>query len=206
MEDNTTRKSYTLYDKRKAVEKTNKVGIRETSRQLGIPRKNLQRWSKQTEAFKSAALNPGINVQSKRRIRQSKAKYPLLKSALLDYFKEERGKRNSVTGKKIRRKALVLFPTMYPGNNERFSAFLKSLGDFDIITNMDETPCYFDMPSSTTFDLKGVKTVKVRTTGNEKLRFTAVLTAVVRKIHDHYEGISLPPMVIFKNLTKAPKR
>ena len=202
MEDNATRKSYTLYDKRKAVEKANEFGIREASRQLGIPRKNLQRWSKQMEAFKLAALNPGINVQSKRRIRQSKAKYPLVESALLDYFKEERGKRNSVTGKQIRRKALVLFP----GNNERFSAFLKSLGDFDIIMNMDETPCYFDMPSSTTFDLKGVRTVKVRTTGNEKLRFTAVFTAVVRKIHDHYERISLPPMVIFKNLTKAPKR
>ena len=64
---------------------------------------------------------------------------------------------------------------------------------------------YFDMPSSTTFDLKGVKTVKIRITGNEKLRFTTVLTAGVRKIDDHYEGISLPPMVIFKNLTKAPK-
>ena len=121
MEDNATRKSYTLYDKRKAVEKANDVGIREASRQLGIPRKNLQRWSKQTEAFKSAALTPGINVRSKR-IRQSNGKYPLLESALLDYVKQQRGKRNSVTGKQIRRKALVLFPTMYPGNNERFSA------------------------------------------------------------------------------------
>ena len=34
---------------------------------------------------------------------------------------------------------------------------------------------------------------------------TTVLTAGVRKIDDHYEGISLPPMVIFKNLTKGPK-
>ena len=70
---------------------------------------------------------------------------------------------------------------------------------------MDEIPCYFDMPSSTTFDLKGVKTVKVRTTDNEKLRFTAVLIAGVRKISVHYEGISLPPLVIFKNLTKTPR-
>ena len=182
MEANDTRKSYTLYDKRKAIEKANEVGIREASRLLGIPRKNLQRWSKQTEAFKSAALTPGINVRSHRRIRQSNAKYPLLESALLDYIKEERGKRNSVTGKQIRRKAMVLYPAMYPGNNERFSAScgwlrrmirrnnlkfrrvtsvgqkipddapercntflasIKSLDDFDIIMNMDETPCVF---------------------------------------------------------------
>ena len=39
MEANDTRKGYTLYDKRKAVEKANEVGIREASRLLGIPRK-----------------------------------------------------------------------------------------------------------------------------------------------------------------------
>ena len=122
MEDNATRRSYTLYDKRKAVEIANEVGIREASRQLSIPRKNLQRWSKQTEAFKSAARTPGINIRSTTRIKQSKAKYPLRQSALLDYVKEERGKRNSVTGKQIRRKAMVLFPTMYPGNNDKCGA------------------------------------------------------------------------------------
>ena len=34
-------------------------------RQLAIPRKNFQRWSKQTEAFKSASLTPGIKVGRK---------------------------------------------------------------------------------------------------------------------------------------------
>ena len=43
--------------------------------------------------------------------------------------------------------------------------------------NMDDTPCYFDMLFSATFDLKGIKTVKIKTNGNEKLRFTALLTA-----------------------------
>ena len=65
MEDNGTRKIYTLYDKRKAVEKANEVGIQEASRRLGIPRRNLQRWSKQTEAFNSAALIPGITYGRK---------------------------------------------------------------------------------------------------------------------------------------------
>ena len=42
---------------------------------------------------------------------------------------------------------------------------MKSIyGDFEIIMNMDETPLYFDF--------KGVSTVKVKATGNEKLRFT----------------------------------
>lgn len=244
MEDEVGRKSYTLYEKRKAVEKVKEVGVREASRQLKIPRKNLQRWSKQTELLENAALTRGSNIRSKRRLTQSRAKYPLLESALIDFIKEERGKRNSVTGKQIRRKAMVLYQTLYPGSRERFSASygwlrrmvrrnnlsfrrvtsvgqkvpddapercdtflaeMKSLGDFDIIMNMDETPCYFDMPSSVTFDLKGVQTVKVRTTGNEKLRFTVVLTAGVRKVDDHYEAITLPPMVIFKNLAKAPK-
>ena len=55
------------------------------------------------------------------------------------------------------------------------------------------------MLSSSTFDSKGVKTVKVRTTGNAKLRFPAVLIAGVHKIADYYEGISLPPIVILKS-------
>eukprot|EP00795_Rhopilema_esculentum_P002477 gene2477-18139_t len=239
---NIDRVDYQAFFYKKAVENANEVGIREASRLLGIPRRNLQRWSKQTEELKSAALTPGITVRSQRRIRQSNAKCPLIESALLDYIKEERGKRNSVTGKQIHRKAMVIFPAMYLSNNERFSAscgwllrmirrnnlkfrrvtsggqkipddapercdtflaLIKTLDDFDIIMNMDETPCYFDMPSSTTFYLKGVKTVNIRNTGNEKLRFTTVLTAGVRKIDDYYEGISLPLMVIFKNLTKA---
>ena len=75
---------------------------------------------------------------------------------------------------------------------------MKSFGDFEIIMNMDETPCYFDMPSSGTFHLKGVSTVmKVWTTGDEKLRFTSVLTAGVRKVGDQFEAITLPPMIIF---------
>ena len=48
------------------------------------------------------------------------------------------------------------------------------------------------MPSSATFDLKGIKTVRVRTFG-------------VHKIGNQYEETILPPIVIFKNLTKAPK-
>ena len=70
---------------------------------------------------------------------------------------------------------------------------------------MDEIPCFFDMSSSATFNLKGVKTVQVRTTGTEKLRFNVVLNARVSKVDNQYEAITLLPMVIFENLSKVPK-
>jgi len=70
-----------------------------------------------------------------------------------------------------------------------------TLGD---IGNMDETPVYFDMPSSSTYDLRGVKFVPAKTTGNHKLRFTVVLSMTA-------DGRKLPPMIIFKNLKKVPK-
>ena len=59
---------------------------------------------------------------------------------------------------------------------------MNSLDEFDIIVNMDETPCFLDMTLSGTLDLKGVKTVKIRTTENEKLRFSVVFTAGIRKV------------------------
>ena len=43
------------------------------------------------------------------------------------------------------------------------------------IGNADQTPIYFDMPSSTTIDVKGMKTVTINTTGNEKNHFTCML-------------------------------
>ena len=68
MEDEVGKKSYRLYEKRKAVEKVKEVGVRETSRQLKIPRKHLQRWDKQTELLENAALARGSNIRSKRRL------------------------------------------------------------------------------------------------------------------------------------------
>ena len=59
------------------------------------------------------------------------------------------------------------------------------------IGNMDETPVYFDMVGNLTIENRGVKSVQVRTTGNEKNRFTCVLTVLA-------DGTKLPPIVIFK--------
>ena len=56
------------------------------------------------------------------------------------------------------------------------------LEKYDLIINKDETPMYLDMPSNKTIDFMGVKTVTMKTTGQEKLRYTVVLTAGVKKI------------------------
>src|SRR5271154_625085 len=65
------------------------------------------------------------------------------------------------------------------------------------IGNMDETPMTFDLPSNTTVDEIGTRTVSIRTTGHEKTNFTVVLTCMA-------DGTKLPPLIIFK-LKKIPK-
>ena len=65
------------------------------------------------------------------------------------------------------------------------------------ISNMDETPVSFDLPSNTTIDELGTRTVSIRTTGHERTNFTVVLTCMA-------DGTKLPPLIIFK-LKKIPK-
>ena len=65
------------------------------------------------------------------------------------------------------------------------------------IANMDETPLTFDIPPNRTINSTGEKTVKIRTTGNEKNRVTVVLACCG-------DGSKLKPMVIFKRKT-VPK-
>ena len=55
-----------------------------------------------------------------------------------------------------------------------------------------------------TIDIKGAQTVKVKTTGHEKLRFTAVLSAGIKITANEVKAVRLPPMIIFKNLVKPP--
>ena len=59
------------------------------------------------------------------------------------------------------------------------------------IGNMDETPMSFDLPSNTTIDERGTRTVSIRTTGHERTNFTVVLTCMAN-------GTKLPPLIIFK--------
>ena len=59
---------------------------------------------------------------------------------------------------------------------------------------MDKTPVYFNMVPGKTIDVKGKKTIKVRTTGSEKRHITVVLACAA-------SGEFLPPMIIFKGKT-----
>lgn len=70
---------------------------------------------------------------------------------------------------------------------ERFRQFiihLRTVKSFELhnIFNMDETPIWFDMAGNFTINQKGEKTVHIRATGNEKNRFTVVLTFSAGKI------------------------
>jgi len=61
----------------------------------------------------------------------------------------------------------------------------------DLILNMDETPFYFDMMVDRTIDEKGAKSIEICHTGNEKARFTVVITITA-------SGIMLPAYIIWK--------
>ena len=84
------------------------------------------------------------------------------------------------------------------------------------IFNMDETPVWFDMAGNFTVNQTGEKTVHIRGTGNDKNRFTVVLTCAAGKSYCIYkffkksiffliflpffyiDGSKLPPICIFK--------
>ena len=53
----------------------------------------------------------------------------------------------------------------------------------DMIANADQTPLTFDIPFNHTLDFKGRKSIVLKTTGNEKNRFTVMLgpTATARR-------------------------
>ena len=57
--------------------------------------------------------------------------------------------------------------------------------------NMDEAPLTFDVPSHKTVDVKGTKTIMIKTCGNEKTRYTVVLACCA-------DGTKLPCLLIFK--------
>ena len=62
------------------------------------------------------------------------------------------------------------------------------------IANADQTPLTFDLPSTQTLDFKGADSVTIKSTGNEKNRFTVMLGA-------YGDGRKMPPYVIFKRKT-----
>ena len=88
----------------------------------------------------------------------------------------------------------------------------EKLFELSNILNMDETPVWFDMAGNFTIDHRGEKTIQIRGTGNEKNRFTVVLTVAAGKncstiffsfcftnpIICTIDGTKFPPICIFK--------
>ena len=66
--------------------------------------------------------------------------------------------------------------------------------DMSQIGNADQTPLNFDLPSEKTVSIKGARSVIMRSTGNEKNRFTVMLGCMA-------DGTKLPPYVVFKRKT-----
>ena len=95
-------------------------------------------------------------------------------------------------------------PSDAPERCDRFLRKMQSIRGYGYIWNMDETPCYFYMPESSTIDTKGVQTIKVKATGHEKLRFTAVLSSGIKITANEVKAVRFPPMLIFKTLVKPP--
>jgi len=60
--------------------------------------------------------------------------------------------------------------------------------------NMDEVPLMFDVSSNKTVDVKGAKTIMIKTSGNEKTCYTVVLACCA-------DGTKLPPLLISKRKT-----
>lgn len=100
---------------------------------------------------------------------------------------------------RTRTKLAQKMPPVYEDKIQQFHSYviqLRKKYDFEPsqIANMDEVPLNFDVPSNRTVDVKGIKTVAIKTSGHEKTHYTAVLSCCA-------DGTKLPPMLIFKRKT-----
>ena len=88
--------------------------------------------------------------------------------------------------------------------SEDFLNDMKHKGQFSNMASLDETPCYFEIPRSSTFDRRDISVVKVKTKSCERLHFTVALTAGMKRENDGFTLFSLPNLITFKNLKKTP--
>jgi len=84
------------------------------------------------------------------------------------------------------------------------SKFLSEFYDFHvsnkiedcIICNIDETPIFLNMPSTTTIEKKVKKKIIINTQNQEKCRITVLLGIMA-------DGFKLPPLIILKQRKMA---
>jgi len=66
--------------------------------------------------------------------------------------------------------------------------------EIEQLGNMDEVPLTFDVPLNKTVDVKGAKTIMIKSSGKEKMCYAVVLVCCA-------DGTKLPPLLIFKRKT-----
>ena len=84
---------------------------------------------------------------------------------------------------------------------QRFVLYVKKLlqnNSFSKIVAMDETPLFSDNMGNYTLDVKGVKEVRMKTTGNDK-KFQTVVLSICS------DGSKNKPCIIFKGKGKGPE-
>ena len=71
--------------------------------------------------------------------------------------------------------------------------YLRKEHDYplSLIGNMDETPLSFNLPSNTTIEHSGSKTVSILSTDHKRSNFTVILACLA-------DGSKLSPVIIFK--------
>ena len=66
--------------------------------------------------------------------------------------------------------------------------------EIEQLRNVDEVPLTFDVPSNKTVDVKGAKTIMVKTSGNKKTRYSVVTVCCA-------DGTKIPSLLILKRKT-----
>ena len=117
MADN--RKSYTIRFKSHVLKKLeeNDGNISQTSRDVGVDRRIIRRWLSQRDLIENSLGYRAVNI-----VRGGKAKYPELEDAIMHFIQDERKLGRSANGKMIKRKALTLFPKLFPMPGASFKA------------------------------------------------------------------------------------
>ena len=97
--------------------------IAKTSKECIIDRKSIRWWNAQQDKIKGLIRDNKTRSRFTRYTRRSyKAKYPLLEQAVVDYIKEQRKNRQSLTGSMIIRKTKALFHNLYHSPDSQFAA------------------------------------------------------------------------------------
>ena len=181
---------------------------RSTADKFGIQLKQLRDWLNNKEKLmRVAPYTQRLNIGAR-------PKYPLLEAELIEWFREARRQLKTITRYMIQTKARSLAKKQaYEAIAQRLSEdyveqqskflsyvlYLKKENDYplSLIGNMDETPMAFNLPSNTTIEQSGSKTISILSTGHERSNFTVVLACLA-------DGTKLPPVIIFK-LKKIPQ-